>query len=84
MSASVNVVHIIGNLGKNPDLTFTGNGNAVCKFPVATSEEWKDKDDVKQSKTTWHNIVVWGKSAENCAKFLAKGRAGDTTQRDTG
>jgi len=71
--ASVNKVLLVGNLGKNPELRFTPNGKACCKFPLATSEVWMT-DGGKQERTEWHQIVVWGKSAENCGQYLTKGR----------
>lgn len=70
----VNKAIIVGNLGKDPTVEFVGNGNPVCKFPVATSRKWTDKSGQKQEKTTWHNVVVWGKQAETCGQYLAKGR----------
>lgn len=71
---SVNKVIILGKLGKDPELKYTANSNPVCKFTVATSETWKDKSGQKQTKTEWHNIVVWGKQAESCNTYLSKGR----------
>jgi len=71
--ASLNRAQIIGNLGGDPDMKYTPSGAAVCSFSVATTEKWV-KDGQKQEKTTWHRIVVWGKTAEACAKYLAKGR----------
>lgn len=73
MSGSVNKVILVGNLGKDPVLKDTGSSN-VCNFPIATSESWKDKQGNKQERTEWHDIVVWGKIGENCAKYLKKGR----------
>lgn len=70
----VNKVIIIGNLGKDPEVRFTPNGQAVAKFPVATTEKWKDQQGQLQERTEWHNVVVWGKQAENCGQYLAKGR----------
>jgi single-strand DNA-binding protein len=70
----VNKAIIVGNLGKDPDVRFTPSGRAVCKFPVATSERWTDQQGQKQERTEWHNIVVWGKQAETCGQYLAKGR----------
>lgn len=67
--SSVNRVQLLGRLGKDPELRKTANGKAVCNFSVATSEKRGDKEE-----TTWHEIVTWEKTAENCAKFLAKGR----------
>ena len=71
--ASVNKVLLVGNLGKDPEVRFTPTGRAVCTFSLATSEQWKT-DTGQQERTEWHNIVVWGKSAENCGQYLKKGR----------
>jgi single-strand DNA-binding protein len=70
----VNKVIIVGNLGKDPEVRFTPNGQAVAKFPVATTEKWTDQQGQRQERTEWHNIVVWGKQAENCGQYLSKGR----------
>ena len=71
---SVNKVIILGRLGQDPELKFTPNGQAVCNFSVATSENWTDKSGQKQERTEWHRIVVWAKLAELCNQYLAKGR----------
>jgi len=71
---SVNKVLLIGNLGKDPEVRFTPGGRAVARFPVATSEVWNDQEGQRQERTEWHNIVVWGKQAETCGQYLAKGR----------
>jgi single-strand DNA-binding protein len=71
--ASVNKVLLVGNLGKDPEVRFTPTGRAVRTFSLATSEQWKT-DTGQQERTEWHNIVVWGKSAENCGQYLKKGR----------
>ena len=71
---SVNKVIIIGNLGQKPELKQLQNGQAVANFSVATNKRWEDKAGAKQERTEWHKIVVWGKQAENCAKYLDKGR----------
>jgi single-strand DNA-binding protein len=70
----VNKVILVGNLGKDPEVRFTPNGRALAKFPVATSERWTDQQGQKQERTEWHNVVVWGKQAETCGQYLAKGR----------
>jgi single-strand DNA-binding protein len=70
----VNKVILIGNLGKDPEVRFTPNGRALAKFSVATSERWTDQQGQKQERTEWHNVVVWGKQAETCGQYLAKGR----------
>lgn len=69
--SSLNRVFIIGRLGKDPVFRNTGNNN-VCNFSIATSEKYT-KDGQSFENTEWHNIVVWGKSAENCSKYLHKG-----------
>lgn len=72
--AGVNKVILVGNLGKDPELRHTPQGQAVANFPLATSESWSDKNGQKQERTEWHKVVVWGKPAENVAKYLSKGR----------
>ena len=73
--ASINKVILVGNLGSDPEIRYTGNGQAVTNLSVATNEKWIDKNTGKsQEKTEWHHVVVWGKIAENCCKFLKKGK----------
>lgn len=74
MSGSLNKVLLIGNLGRDPELKMTTGGQPVARFSIATTETWKDKAGEKQSKTEWHNIVVWGKQAEIAEKYLKKGK----------
>ena len=69
----MNKVILVGNLGTDPELRET-SGDSVCNFSLATNEAWTDKQGQKQERTEWHRIVVWGKQAENCAKYLEKGR----------
>lgn len=71
---SVNKVILLGRLGQDPELKYTPGGAAVCNFSMATTESWTDKSGQKQEKTEWHRIVVWGKLAELCNQYLAKGR----------
>jgi single-strand DNA-binding protein len=71
---SLNKVMLIGNLGKDPEVRFTPTGRAVARFSLATSEVWNDAEGQRQERTEWHNIVVWGKQAETCGQYLAKGR----------
>jgi single-strand DNA-binding protein len=68
----LNKIMLIGRLGKDPELRYIASGNAVCNFSLATTEKWK-KDGAKQEKTTWHNIVIWGKLGEVAGKYLKKG-----------
>ena len=70
----VNKVILIGNLGRDPEVRFTPNGRAMAKLAVATSERWTDQQGQRQERTEWHNVVVWGKQAETCGQYLAKGR----------
>lgn len=71
---SVNKVIVLGRLGKDPELKYTPAGQPVCSFSIACSESWTDKSGQKQEKTEWINVVVWGKLAELCNQYLAKGR----------
>ncbi|MCX8073078.1 MAG: single-stranded DNA-binding protein [Candidatus Binatia bacterium] len=70
----VNKVILVGNLGRDPEVRFTPNGQAVARFSVATTEKWRDQQGQLQERTEWHNVVVWGKQAEACGQYLAKGR----------
>ena len=72
--AGLNKVMIIGNLGKDPEIKYAQSGTAICKFTVATSEQWNDKSTgQKQEKVEWHNITSFGKQAETLEKYLKKG-----------
>jgi len=73
--ASVNKVILVGNLGRDPELRYTQGGQAVANFSLATTENFSTRDGQRQERTEWHRIVVWGKTAENCAQYLAKGRS---------
>ncbi|MFK7895074.1 MAG: single-stranded DNA-binding protein [Myxococcota bacterium] len=72
--AGVNKAILVGNLGRDPELRHTPNGQAVVNFTLATSETWTDKSGEKVERTEWHRIVVWGKTAEMCNQYLSKGR----------
>jgi len=74
MAGSLNRVMIIGNLGQDPELRYTPNQTAVATFSVATTDYRTTPDGQRQEMTEWHRVVVWSKVAENCAKYLAKGR----------
>lgn len=71
---SVNKVILVGNLGKDPEVRYTANGRALARFSLATSDFWTDTTGNRQERTEWHNIIVWGKQAETCGQYLAKGR----------
>jgi single-strand DNA-binding protein len=73
--AGINKAIVVGRLGRDPEIRYSQQGTAVVNFSVATSEEWYDKGSgEKKERTQWHRIVVFGKQAENCGKYLAKGR----------
>jgi single-strand DNA-binding protein len=65
---SVNKVILIGNLGADPELKYTPSSRPLCNLRIATTEVYKEKTD-------WHRVTVWGDQAENCNKYLAKGRS---------
>jgi single-strand DNA-binding protein len=72
---SVNKVILVGNLGKDPELRKTQNAQMpVCSFAIATSDRRKDAAGQWIDQTEWHRIVTFGATAENCAKYLKKGR----------
>ncbi len=70
---SVNKVILVGRLGGDPETRYTGGGQAVANFSVATDETYKDKAGERQKRTEWHKIVVWGKQAEIAQQYLKKG-----------
>lgn len=71
---SLNKVLLIGNLGKDPELRYTPEGLAILKFPIATTEFYNDKSGSRQERTTWHNIVIFGKMGQNIVNYLNKGK----------
>jgi single-strand DNA-binding protein len=71
----VNRVILIGNLGKDPEVRYTSGGQAVANLRIATSRSWTDKaSGQRKEETEWHDVEVWGKQAEQCGEYLAKGR----------
>ena len=72
--AGVNKVILVGNLGADPEMRYTPGGMAVANFKLATSENFKDKEGNKQTKTEWHRVVAFGKLAEICGEYLSKGK----------
>jgi single-strand DNA-binding protein len=74
--ASLNKVQIIGNLGRDPEVRYTPNGNAVCNVSVATTRQWKNKDSgERQEETEWHRVVFYDRLAEIAGEYLKKGRS---------
>lgn len=72
---SVNKVILIGNLGADPELKYTPSSRALCNLRIATTDVFKDKGGQRQERTEWHRVTVWGDQAENCSKYLSKGRS---------
>lgn len=70
----INKVILLGNLGKDPEVRYTPSQMAIAKFSLATGERKKDANGTWVDHTEWHNITTFGKTAENCSKFLKKGR----------
>ncbi len=71
---SFNKIILVGNLGKDPELRYTPQGDAVCSFSMATNERKKDKSGEFQDVTTWFKVTLWRRLAENASKYLSKGR----------
>jgi single-strand DNA-binding protein len=72
--ASLNKVMIIGNLGSEPEMRFTPNGNPVTSFRVATNRAYTTTEGERREETEWFTVVAWNKLAEQCNQFLTKGR----------
>ena len=70
---SVNKVILLGNLGRDPEMRYMPNGEAVANFSIATTEQWKDKNGERQSRTEWHNITLYRRLAEIAGQYLKKG-----------
>ncbi|KDN94641.1 single-stranded DNA-binding protein [Hydrogenovibrio marinus] len=70
----VNKVILVGTLGRDPEMKYAANGNAIANLSLATSENWTDKNSgQKQEKTEWHRVVIFGKLAEIAGQYLTKG-----------
>lgn len=74
MARGVNKVILVGNLGKDPEVRYSPNGQAIANCTIATSESWKDKTTgEKQERTEWHRIVFFGRLGEIAGEYLKKG-----------
>ena len=73
MAMSLNRAQLIGNLTRDPEMKQIPSGQVVASFGIATNFTWKDASGERQTKTEFHNIVVWGKLAEICGQYLKKG-----------
>ena len=75
MAEGLNRVMLLGNLGADPELRVTPGGQAVLKLRLATNESYLDRNNVRQERTEWHRVTVWGRRAEALGKILQKGDA---------
>jgi single-strand DNA-binding protein len=74
MGRGINKAVIVGTLGKDPEIRYAANGNAVVNISVATNEHWKDRETGEaQERTEWHRIVLFGKLGEIASQYLTKG-----------
>lgn len=74
MNSLRNRVQLIGNLGADPEIKSLEGNKKVARFSLATNDEYTDKSGQKVKQTQWHQLVVWGKLADTCEKFLNKGK----------
>jgi single-strand DNA-binding protein len=74
MAGNLNKVFLLGNLTRDPELRHTAQGTSVANFSIAVNRTYKGNDGDFKKETSYFNIIVWGKTGENCAKFLSKGR----------
>jgi single-strand DNA-binding protein len=74
MNTLRNKVQLIGNLGNDPEIITLDSGQKLAKFSLATNEYYKDADGQKQTKTEWHNLVAWNKTAELIESYVTKGK----------
>jgi single-strand DNA-binding protein len=72
--AGLNKVMVIGNLGADPEMRYTADGNALTSFRVAASRNYSTPDGERREETEWFSVVAWRKLAEQCSQFLQKGR----------
>ena len=71
---NLNKVQLIGRLTRDPEIRNTPSGQTVATVSVATNRTWKDKSGQKQEKTDFHNIVMWGRTADIAGQYLTKGQ----------
>jgi single-strand DNA-binding protein len=75
MARGINKVILVGNLGADPEVRYTGSGTAIASLSIATSEQWTDKQSgQKQERTEWHRVKLFGRLAEIAGEYLKKGR----------
>jgi len=74
MAEGLNRVILIGNLGTDPELKYTQNGQAVLRLRLATTESYMNRAGERQQRTDWHTVIIWGKRGEALNNILSKGR----------
>ena len=74
MNSLRNRVHLIGNLGQDPETKNLDSGKKVTRFTLATNDDFKNAEGQKVKETTWHNIVAWNGLADVAGRYLKKGR----------
>jgi single-strand DNA-binding protein len=74
MSRGLNKIILIGYLGRNPEMRFTGSGKPVTNFSMGVSSVWHDPEGERREQTEWFNIISWGGLAEVCNQYLRKGQ----------
>lgn len=75
MARSINEVRLLGNLGADPAVRYTGSGKAVCELSLATTHRYKSNDTGEYIEDTeWHKVVLWGRQAELAGEYARKGR----------
>lgn len=72
--ASLNKVILIGNVGSDPEMRFTPNGNPVTSFRLAVGRGFTTKDGERRQETEWFSVITWNRLAETCNQYLSKGR----------
>ena len=72
--SGINKAIVVGRLGSDPEVKTTAGGHNVARLSVATSERWNNSEGQRQERTEWHRVVVWGKMADICGRYLSKGR----------
>ena len=74
--AGLNKMTVIGNLGTDPEMRYTPNGNPVTSFNIATNRRWSSADGEQHEETEWFRVNAWNKLAENCNQYVTKGMKG--------
>lgn len=74
MARSINEVRLLGNIGADPEVRYTGSGKAVTELSVATTHRYKDNAGNPVEDTEWHKVVLWGRQAETAGEYAKKGR----------